>query len=186
MSAFKSPELDKIKDRCREVGSCWQWISKAKCADRQAHPQMRTEKGGKPKLVRRVAYELRYGEFTEDRYLVPRCGSSFCVNPEHQWALTKLEKQKRGALIASSATGRATKISIGMRESGKTKLSMEIASQIREADGSLRAIGRQFGVSASVVGAIRRGELWRDHSSPMTGMFTQLLASNDSTGRRTA
>jgi hypothetical protein len=57
-------------------------------------------------------------------------------------------------------------------------------------DGKVVIGGDSAGVNGAyelqMVGAIRRGEFWKDHSSPMTGMFSALLAANESNNRRTA
>lgn len=173
--------LDDIKARCDEIGECWEWRTKAKCRARLTHPQMRTERGGPPKLVRRVAVEFKTGKpLPANRYPVPRCGNPFCVNPDHQKVLTQAEKDKRTGKIAAASQTRGANIARSWRESGRTEMTLEKAAEIRAAVGSLKAIGKRFGISASMAGAIRRGEYWRDHCDPFARMFTGLLAANDS------
>jgi hypothetical protein len=178
--------LDEIKARCHEIGECWEWASKARSAARRIHPQMRTERGGPPKLVRRVAYELMYGELPDKRYPVPQCGCAFCVNPAHQWVLTQAQKNRRTGKMAANSQTRSASISMAWRNSGRTAMTVERANEIREAEGTLKELAQRFGMSPSMIGAIRRGEYWRDYSSPFTGMFAQLVASNESNARRTA
>jgi hypothetical protein len=172
--------LEEIKARCEEIGECWEWKTKARSRAGLTHPHMRTEKGGPPKLVRRVAYELHTGKpLPADRYPVPKCGNPFCIRPEHQKALTQAEKDRRTGKIAGASQTRSASIARAWRESGRTTMTLEKAAEIRAAEGSLKALGARFGISASMVGAIKRGEYWRDHADPFAGLFTGLMAAND-------
>ena len=56
--------------------------------------------------------------------------------------------------------------------SGRAKLSLEVARQIRCDERTHQQVADALGVSASLVTKIRRGEIWREPA----GVFSSLLA----------
>lgn len=168
--------LEDIRARCDEVGDCWEIRSSVKTRTRRKHPLLFQD--GKSVLARRLAYELHKGELSATRYLVPRCGNDVCINPEHQKALTKRENASRTGKISSAAVGRAEKIALARRK--KSKLTKEAVQDIRASDEAQDVLAARHGISQSMVSQIQLGKSWRDVSSPFAGLFTGLLAANDS------
>jgi DNA-binding transcriptional regulator YiaG len=172
--------LDDIHARCDEVGECWEIRSDVKSRNRRKHPQVFQD--GKCVLVRRLAYELHRGELSSARYLVPRCGNEVCINPQHQKALTKRENASRTGKISSRAPGRPQKIAATKRK--RSKLTPEAIKEIREGEHKQGVLAQRHGISQSMVSQIQRGKAWRDNSSPFAGLFSGLIAANDSQQRR--
>jgi predicted XRE-type DNA-binding protein len=59
---------------------------------------------------------------------------------------------------------RKSKISIMARH--RAKLTVEMAEEIRQAEGKQRDIAKRFGVSQATVSVIKRGLAWRDYNNP--------------------
>src|SRR5687768_6978858 len=87
--------LNIIKMRCRICGECWEYQTEAKTEHHRRHPQVKHN--GEHHLVRRLAYEMGRGHIEPSRRIVPACDNPYCVNPDHQKALTESQKNKRAA-----------------------------------------------------------------------------------------
>jgi hypothetical protein len=97
----------------------------------------------------------------------------------------KMTRKEIGARTA--ATGvyanpvRCAKIAATKRKASEV-VTMEMVQDIRYGPGSLQDAADRHGISKSQAGLIRRGQRWKEYG----GHFAGLLASNDSTSRRTA
>ena len=84
------------------------------------------------------------------------CGNPACVNPEH---------------TARSTRTRMNRIAEVKRRTD-AKLSQADVDQIRASDDRYEDLAARFGVSKSLIGRVRRGEVWRTFSaSPFSGLF---------------
>ncbi len=131
---------------------CWEWQA-AMGTDgygRLGH-NMRTH---------RLAWELTYGAIPDGLWVLHHCDNRACVNPDHLFLGTALDNTRD--MIAK---GRQ-KIVPGLKgeRNPTSKLTLEQVREIREryARGeNQRALGREFGVSKSLIGNIVRGEAWK-------------------------
>ena len=109
----------------------------------------------------RAAWMLS-GRRVEPGWVVSRyrslCESEDCCNPEHHRAgpkskvLPKLTAEQRVA----------HRVGVTRESRRRSKLSMEAALQIRQSDASVTDEAAKWGVAASTISQIRRGETWRD------------------------
>jgi hypothetical protein len=161
--------LDEIKARCNEVGECWEKITKAKTNHRRKHPLIGL--GGKPVLARRVAYEQAKGPIKPGYKLVPHCGNEECINPEHQKQVTGKQSSRIGGVNGRGSATRSAKLAAARRGTpGLSKITMEIAREIRDSEEKLSVLGARHGIDPSRVAQIQRGEGWKDYSTPWAGL----------------
>ena len=124
-------------------------------------PRSRTDTGygivsvrGKPKKAHRLAYELAFGEIPTGKVICHACDNRLCVNPNHLWAGTL---QENNADMARKGRARTAKGS----DHKLSKLSESQATEIKRDSRPERELSRIYGVSGTVVGAIRRGKAWK-------------------------
>lgn len=161
--------LTAIKARSRVCGECWEYITAAKTEHHRRHPQVKHN--GEHHLVRRLAYELKRGSVQPHLKIVPFCDNPYCINPEHQKAMTESQKGRRAANRgAFSSPARAKKIAESRRKV-LAKLTPEQAREIRESDESGPTLSERYGINKSRVNAIKRGDAWKDYSSPFAGLM---------------
>jgi hypothetical protein len=142
------PERFRAKYRKAESG-CWIWIA-AKDKDGYGGIQVRGEK----ERAHRVAWNLYRGEIPDGLVVCHRCDNPSCVNPAHLF-------------LGTISDNNADKVAKGRHPRcethGMAKLSTEEVEAIRAAKGVLQKdLAREYGVSKSLIGAIRQGIAWRD------------------------
>lgn len=101
------------------------------------------------------------------------CGNPRCVNPEHTARSTRTQMNRRIMADMNSATNtlRIKRIADVMRRTD-AKLSQADVDKIRASDEKYQDLATRYGVSKSLIGKIRRGEVWRTFSaSPFAGLF---------------
>lgn len=101
------------------------------------------------------------------------CSNPLCVNPEHVVARPRSSIQKRAyaAQSKSDIVARNKKIADGLRASShRIRLSIEIAREIRAAEGTNVVIAQKYGIDPSDVSAIKLRKVWKEYTrNPMTG-----------------
>ena len=157
----------RITTHVMEDGECWSWTGALQSCG--ATPVMRWK--GQTHAVRRLILVER-GPIPRNKMLATyTCGNPLCVHPDHTaWALRKTvqlrTKQERGHL--SKAT-RNKKIADKARQNGK--LTLELAEQVRQAEGNQYEIAARFGVSQATVSSIKLGKTWRAYeANPFAGL----------------
>lgn len=159
--------IKRILSHVEEVGECWEWVGAVQSS--APTPMMRW--AGSTKPVRRIIAQAQ-GKQVHGRLATCKCRNELCVNPEHVVVVTRQRLQE---LIAKERNYQATnflrikKLSDNARL--HAKLTVEIAQEIRDADGTQRQIAARFGVTQATVSRIRRGETWRDYSNPFSALM---------------
>jgi predicted XRE-type DNA-binding protein len=157
--------LDIIKEKTVEVGDCMEWTG---YYNRRTPA---TTIAGRGISVRSLV-ALRLGMPTDGKMVTNRCCNINCVNPEHLVLMTKSQFHSHVSKhrLDQTSLSRRMKISKAVRK--RSKLTAEIAAQIRSHPGKQSEIAEQFGVCKKTVYVIRAGITWRDY-----GMFAQLWTS---------
>ena len=165
-----------MRMRCRECADCLEWISTARSHHARKHPLIKFE--GKVQLVRRVMYTLSGRTIQPGRVVLADCGNEYCVNPEHQVQLYESQKCQRAAAAgAFSRPGRRAAIAAARRASGKLKLTIKAAREIRNSSETELVLAARYGISRTTVGHIKRGRLWKEYGA--ANPFAGLMAAND-------
>lgn len=157
--------LDIIKLKTVEVGDCLEWTGYYN----KKTPA--TSIGGRGMTVRSLV-ALRLGMNIEGKLVTNRCCNTNCVNPEHLVVMTKSKFHSHVSKNKVDQTALARRIKLSKSVRKRSKLTPEIAQQIRSHPESEEKTAAIFGVCKRTVGSIRRGETWRDY-----GMFSQLWTS---------
>lgn len=164
------PDLKSIRDRCIEFGECWLW---AHSLNSGGHP----EAGhlGRSMLVRRRAFELSRGYLPDPRKraISTHCHETLCCNPDHMVDLS------RSALIRSAHERNPRNTATHYRaylqgriKCGGTKLSFDLARQVRADTRPARVLAAELDVSTSLIVQIRRGDIWREFA-PNSSVFNR-------------
>ena len=158
--------LNKITDRCEEVGDCLEW---------QGH----VSSGGSPRIwhegkthsVRKLMLQAngKASEVPPKHKLMTTCENPRCVHPSHL-VIVPMAKFVRVRLVANTNHQiRAAKIAKARRKSAK--LTADDVAAIRASDEADHILAERYGVSRSHVSGIQARTKWRDHSvSPWAGM----------------
>ena len=158
--------LNKITDRCEEVGDCLEW---------QGH----VSSGGSPRIwhegkthsVRKLMLQAngKASEVPPKHKLMTTCENPRCIHPSHL-VIAPMAKFVRVRLVANTNHQiRAAKIAKARRKSAK--LTADDVAAIRASDEADHILAERYGVSRSHVSGIQARTKWRDHSvSPWAGM----------------
>lgn len=128
---------------------CWPWTGHSR---RRGYGQMKWT-DGRHHAVARIAWELANGRpIAPNMHACHHCDNPPCCNPAHIFVGTAIDNVR----------DRDAKRRTSMGENHHAaKLTLDQAKAIREDKRLLREIAADYGVSFSVVSAIRRGKKWR-------------------------
>ena len=128
---------------------CWIWMGAVTPVGYGfANPPKRKKNN---ELAHRASYRIFRGEIPEGMIVAHACDNPYCVNPNHLWLATHKQNSKDMVLKNRSAKG---------EKCGKSKLTDEQVSFIRESNLSHRKLGEMFNVSHANIGYIKRGATW--------------------------
>ena len=160
--------IEKIQRHVTLDGECWQWHGYML---QGVTPMMNHDGKGSTNVRRLVLIER--GTPMKGYIATYTCGNPKCVNPDHTGRSTWTQTNRRIAANMNSATNalRARRVADAKRKT-QAKLSQTDVDQIRASDESYRNLATRYGVSTSIIGRIKRGEMWRTFSaSPFSGLF---------------
>ena len=158
--------IEKIQHHVTMEGDCWEWRG---CMNGPI-PIMKHD--GKVANVRRLVLIDR-GVPMKGFIATYTCGNPKCVNPEHTARSSRAQMNRRIMADMSSATNalRSKRIADVKREK-HAKLSQADVEQIRASDDRHEDLAARYGVSKSLIGRVRRCEMWKTFSaSPFAGLF---------------
>ena len=158
--------IEKIQRHVTLDGECWEWRG----CSQGAVPMMKHD--GKVANVRRLVL-IELGTPMKGYIATYTCWNPKCVNPEHTGRSTRARMNRRIMADMNSATNtlRVKRIAEIKRRTS-AKLSQADIDQIRATDEKQQDLASRYGVTKSLIGKIRRGEVWRTFSaSPFSGLF---------------
>lgn len=121
---------------------------------RNGHGAATISLDGRNTIVARFVCEARHGKAPSKKHEAAHCcgqGHNGCVAPSHlRWA-TRAENEADKLIHGTHNRG---------ERHGCAKLTTEQVLKIREMPGSIRAVGKIFGVSYSTIADIRRMKKW--------------------------
>ncbi|MHA2136087.1 MAG: HNH endonuclease signature motif containing protein [Candidatus Thorarchaeota archaeon] len=148
---MSSRRLKQFWEYVNKTDNCWEWTGyilssgygqfKIACKNYRAH---------------RIAYALSFGQ--PMGIVMHTCDNRCCCNPKHLRDGTNAENS-----ADMVAKGRVFK-PIGELHPNR-KLTCHKANMIRMSTGTCIIVGKQFGVSASLVSMIRTGKAWNAKSN---------------------
>jgi hypothetical protein len=154
--------IKRIYDRCAEEGECRIWQQSVQS---QGYPQISADGHG-PRLVTHLVLELSGRPRPSKRHhATTRCGNRLCVS-EHclrWWLPGQILRKAYSDGARSTLPGYLNRLEAA-RALGWAKLTWEQVDKARErmaAGESAAAVGRDYGVKAGAMRALRRGDAWR-------------------------
>lgn len=164
---MSTPTITDIYARCIEEGDCMIWQG---ALTDQGYPLMKFN--GKSTSVRRVVMTLDGRIPKSGQPVACSCNEKRCVAKEHlsRSTFSKIsQKVADSGLYASKA--RCAKVAEVNRNRKDTRLSIEIARDIRTSEESGQVLADQYGVGRNRISAIRRGEIWKEYgATPFEGL----------------
>lgn len=143
--------------RVRVDGDCLVWTG----AISNGHPSCKVN--GRQSTVRRRQHELLHGPIPAGKVLRMTCGNKLCVRDAHCKVATRQQVAKEcGALGLMSGLLRTARIAEVKRASSQAKITQADAQAIRRSEEPASAVAARYGLSASSIHRIRRGEVRRE------------------------
>jgi hypothetical protein len=128
---------------------CWLWT--AALLDGRYGLIGRGGKNGGMALAHRVSWKLHNGKVPDGLWVLHKCDVTICVNPDHLFLGTHKDN-----MIDMTNKGRST---FGVRNA-RSKLTEELAKEVKYSSEKARKCARRLGVSESAVSLIRSGKNW--------------------------
>lgn len=157
--------LESLLARTEDVGECQVWTGYSTNKTPQVDNQ------GKMVPVRRLILELS-GTPVVGKFIGIKCGTERCVCPAH---ITQRSLKTHARMMAKKAGARkaakSTEQLIARRQRADVKLDVQKAREIRESVETGPVLAEKYGISRSLVNKIKRGEYWRDTTSPFSGLM---------------
>lgn len=150
----RTPIANRFWPKVSKSDGCWEWTG---CCDSKGYGQIGT--GGKHGIdyAHRVSYEMHNGPIPEGLHVLHRCDNPPCVRPDHLFIGTHTDNMQdmwakgRGKCDGAGRKGEAN---------GNHKLTDGQVTEIRSRNlngESQRSLGREYGVSKTMVGLIAKG-----------------------------
>ena len=158
--------IEKIQRHVTTEGDCWEWLG------HMNGPIPIMKHDGKVANVRRMVL-IERGVPMKGFIATYTCGNQMCVNPEHTARSSRAQMNRRIMADMSSATNMLRSMRIAeIKRRTDAKLSRADVEQIRASGDTHQDLATRFGISKSIIGRIKRGEMWKTFSaSPFAGLF---------------
>ena len=126
---------------------CWLWTGSTTVC---GYPQISLN--GTPVRAHRASFEFFKKTTIKNKIICHTCDVPSCVNPDHLFCGTHSDNSKDKVFKNRQSRGERRPLS---------KLKETDVLYVRNSKESCVTLGREFGVSRSVISKIRRGEGWR-------------------------
>lgn len=152
----------RIRIRCVECGDCliWQGVS-----NRGKNPQIRVN--GKTLSVRRVLWEEKNGPCPTGKHIATTCETRNCVSHTEPQTRKQIARRVADTGVYANIVRCAKIAATKQKQVGLLPAQIE---DVRFGGGSLREAALRNGISKGAAGFIRRGQRWKDYSSPFGGL----------------
>ena len=163
------PTLDSLKARCVMAGDCWLWQGYLQ----NNTPQVVSYADGTKRMVsvRRLLRELIAGHHQPAGHYSNICGDPRCVSPAHTVWRGEKSHMRQMSGKRKVGPGMVKKLREYRQRTGQTKLDESKAQAIRMSDEPGPVLAARYGINKSLVNKIKRGQAWRDVSTPWEGLM---------------
>lgn len=158
--------IERVRMHIEEIGDCWEWTG----AMQSNAPTPTMNYKGRVGAVRRFLAEAQ-GKSIKGKLVTCKCRNELCVNPDHLLVVTRKRLQEMVSRERKYTTNPVRMQKLAVKARQHSKLNLELAAEIRDAEGTQREIAARFGISQATVSVIKRGKTWRDYFNP----FIQLI-----------
>lgn len=168
LAAYEATEDDQVRvlmENCRPVDGCMVWAGHV---DPQRGPIGRLE-GGKPVSVRRFIWGVKRFKLGLDEVIRMRgeCEEG-CCDYTHMRVSPRNEDAKGRSLMPAHRHAMATAIRAVLG-----KLDWDKVRAIRASEESNEVLAKRYSVTRSLIGQVRRHELWVEEGGMFTGLFKE-------------
>jgi hypothetical protein len=155
-TARKVWTMDDIRAKCDEVGECLLWKG---AVDAYGYPRAHID--GRSQLLRPFIWrEIQGKELRKGYRLSIRCGNRLCLGESCLVMRSyKIVAQLHGEAAKQNPL-MVARFREGARKSGLSKLTADIAAEIRASGASDEDVALRYGICRSTAGRIRRGDIW--------------------------
>lgn len=159
--------LADIRDRCTEVGDCWEWSGALSnnrtpcCCLPTAYPKQPGTRATRANITV-LAWEAHTGKSAAGKSVWRTCCNHLCVNPKHMKAGTRAQMSAYFADKGAYKRSPASIATITKAKRKDAKLNMAMAREIRASPLPAVAVAPIYGVHHSMVTRIRQGKAWRE------------------------
>lgn len=136
----------------RGPGACWEWIGMTISTGYGAYhvaPGIRA-------MAHRYSYELHHGPIGKGLFVCHRCDNRLCVNPRHLFCGT--QRQNVADMLDK---GRGNWRGMKGTDNHQAKIDPDVVRAIRTSSDTAQTAAEQYGLSKSLIYAIRQRRLWR-------------------------
>ena len=158
--------IERIRRHIEEIGDCWEWTGALQ--PKAPTPVMRFHQ--RTSQVRRFI-AIAQGKKLDSKVATCKCRNELCVNPDHVVVVTRKRLQELIAQERQYQTNPVRMKKLADKARQRSKLTLELVQQIKDAEGSQRAIAAQFGITQAAVSSIKRGRTWKEYSNPFAGLY---------------
>ena len=137
----------------KEPGGCWIWTG---ATDAFGYGRVTLPRPRRPGLAHRAAYELWRGSIPSGLWVLHRCDNPKCVNPSHLFLGTPQDNVRDMTSKSRQARG---------AQNAAARLTSDDVSLILSSSEAGTVLAAMFGVCASTINRVRRGETWAHLSS---------------------
>lgn len=156
--------IARVMSRVIEVGNCLEWTG----AYSVRVPAI-AWKGKQMNVRRALAIDLQLlSGCCANKVAVVCCGNWRCVAPDHVRVITRKKLQQQTANAGHHASQIIANCKRSRSARRRAKLTEKQVAEIREAQGTQRELAKRFGVSQATIFAIKKGNVWRDYTSPFS------------------
>lgn len=142
---------------------CWLWtggVSGRKCDKQRGYGRFRVgATGSKQVSAHRFSLRLVGREVPEGAFVLHRCDTPSCVNPDHLFFGDA--RDNANDAVAKNRMRGLFKKGHDERRLGHRKLNDDIVRRIRATKRPSKEIARQYGVSLSTIHLLRARKTWR-------------------------
>lgn len=158
--------IERVRKHIEEIGDCWEWQGAMQSS--APTPMINYQRRCQP-VRRLLAKEM--GKVIDGKFVTCKCRNELCVNPDHLLVVTRKRLQELVSKERNYQISPVRMKKLADKARLHSKLTVELAAEVREAEGKQRDIAARYGISQATVSVIKRGKTWRDYSNP----FAQLI-----------
>jgi hypothetical protein len=148
--AFRRSLADRFWEKVLKTDSCWLWRG----AIGDSGYGHIADENRKTKIASRVSWELHYGSIPAGLHVLHRCDNPPCVRPDHLFLGTDADN-------AADMYAKGRQHKARGEAHPRAKLTEDQVRAIRQGRRTDAAFAREFGVTATAIYSVRRGQTWR-------------------------
>jgi hypothetical protein len=142
---------ERLMLRIKKGRGCWEWLG---AKNLTGYGVMRVGEGNQ--LAHRLTYALEYGEIPAGLNALHKCDNPGCVRPDHLFLGTIADNN-----ADMDAKGRRVNGQLKGSAQANAKLTEDIVKVIRKSRARGVDLARKYGVSQTIISAVRKGHIWK-------------------------